>query len=132
LGYEIWREFVYSKLSNKLISSVLIEIERERSENVIEQKFSKSFLSSLITLDSNQMDLYIKDFEDIFIEETKKFYLKERNLINKPMFEYLLHIENLYSEEIKRIHHYINHSTEKRVYLVFLILVERCFCGDSC
>jgi hypothetical protein len=119
LGYEIWREFVYSKLSIKLISSVLIEIERERYGHVIEQKFSKSFLSSLITLDSNQLDLYTNDFEDKFIQETKKFYLKERNLINKPMFEYLIYIENLFSEEIKRIHHYINHKTENRVLSFF-------------
>ena len=62
LGFHIWREKIYTPLSSKLLVSVLTEIERERNGQMIEQKFTKNFLDSLIVLDTNKLDLYVNDF----------------------------------------------------------------------
>eukprot|EP01080_Neovahlkampfia_damariscottae_P006712 gene6712-10877_t len=120
LGFQIWREKVYSLLSKKLLNAVLTEIKRERSGQVIEQKYTKSFLTSLIVLDSNKLDLYISDFENQFMEETKIFYENETKQINKPMLEYLTFIDCLYTDEMKRIIHYLSHNTEEKLNQLFI------------
>lgn len=97
-------------MKNKLIKLINNEIENERCESLINQQNIKISLNSIITLDDGKLNLYTLHFENLFLEQTEKFYQKDSKQ-EFSLIEYIYYLDKRFDEEQKRVIHYLDSST---------------------
>ena len=137
LGQFLYKTNVYDKFKFSSSIALLEVIRKERngesqnrellrdSINVFSTTLSQGVLSSLlpkvyVELGQKQskidMDLYIEDFEQMFIKESREYYrLKSRNWLDQDSCpDYMRKVEQCLSNEKSRLSSYIHvTSTEK-------------------
>lgn len=112
-----WREVLFSKLDEKVMSAVLKIVKKQRDGETIEQAQIKSIVDSFVSLgldetDSTKstLDVYRYHFEKPFIDATHQYYLEEsaQFIAQNPVVEYMKKAETRLEEEKSRVGLYLH------------------------
>lgn len=119
LGLKIFREQVAlsEKIKPRMVALILESIFQERNGEVINRQSLKSITQMLVEIGINSREIYEKEFEQTFLEESAKFYLQEAEsfITQTNCAEYLKKAECRLSEEEERVDHYLDASTEQKI-----------------
>jgi cullin 3 len=122
LGLSLFKENVarFPKIGPRLLDMLLESIRRERCGEVINRvliKHNTQMLVDLGTQNSKQKSVYEEDFEKHFLDASTKFYrVESQNFISEnTASDYLRKAEFRILEEIERVKHYLDASTEQKI-----------------
>lgn len=116
LGLNLWRDVVLRsrRIRERLQGILLNLVHRERSGEVIDRALMRSITMMLVDLGQ---DVYREELEQAFLREASAFYKVEAaefmSSCNCP--EYLCKVERRLSEEVERVAHYLDSSTEVKI-----------------
>ncbi|KAJ8445458.1 hypothetical protein Cgig2_031271 [Carnegiea gigantea] len=127
LGLNLWRDYVIrsSNIQTRLLNTLLELILRERTGEVINRGLMRNIIKMLMDLGSS---VYQEDFEKPFLEVSANFYQAESQRFIEccDCGDYLKKAERRLNEEIERVSHYLNPTSEKKITTV----VEREMIAD--
>ncbi|CAD5111560.1 DgyrCDS859 [Dimorphilus gyrociliatus] len=109
---------VYSQqIRDKLRNILLQMVAQERSGEVIDRIAVKNACSMLMTLGINQRGVYVSDFEDPFLEQSREFYRTEsQNFLSENCASvYINKVEQRINEEATRAEVYLDASTKPNI-----------------
>ncbi|XP_022750656.1 cullin-3B-like isoform X3 [Durio zibethinus] len=116
LGLNLWRDVVIHsyKIQSRLKDTLLENVRRERSGEVIDRGLMRSITKMLMDLGPS---VYQDDFEKHFLEASAVFYrLESQEFIESCDFgEYLKKAERRLNEEIERVSHYLDVRSEVKI-----------------
>eukprot|EP00798_Chlamydomonas_sp_ICE-L_P002801 gene2801-12676_t len=116
LGLELWRDHVVrNKVIGERLISVLLELVcKERNGETTDKSLIRSTTQMLVDLGHA---VYVDDFETAFLAATADFYKKEANeyISSCDCPDYLTKAEKRLTEEVERVKHYLDASTEAKV-----------------
>lgn len=116
LGLNLWRDFVIhsSKIQSRLQDTLLENIQKERSGEVINRGLMRNITKMLTDLGSS---VYQDDFEKHFLDSSADFYrLESQEFIEScDCGEYLKKAERRLNEEIERVAHYLDAKSEAKI-----------------
>ena len=120
LGLTIFRDQVVRcpKIRSHLRELLLDMVARERRGEVVDRGALREACAMLMTLSINDnRRVYIDDFEDPFLEQSREFYKveSERFLAENSASVYIKKVEQRINEEADRAKHYLDPSTEKQI-----------------
>lgn len=104
-------------IKERLLKSLLDMIQRERTGELINRSLIKSITQMLVDIGVNSRNVYEEDFEIPFLEATKDFYYVESQqcISSNSCPDYMRKIENRRREELDRVQHYLDQSSENKV-----------------
>lgn len=112
-----WREVLFTKVNQNVMSAVLKMVKKQRDGETIEQAQIKSIVDSFVSLgldetDSTKstLDVYRYHFEKPFLEATTKYYEEEsaQFVAQNPVVEYMKKAEARLEEEKNRVGLYLH------------------------
>ncbi|KAL3622406.1 Cullin-3A [Castilleja foliolosa] len=116
LGLNLWRDNIIhsSKIQPRLLYTILDLILSERSGDVINRGLMRSIIKMLMDLGSS---VYQEDFEKQFLDVSAVFYRAEsQELIEcSDCGDYLIKAERRLNEEIERVYHYLDTTSETKI-----------------
>ena len=116
LGLNLWRDVVIHsyKIQSRLQYTLLENVRRERSGEVIDRGLMRSITKMLMDLGPS---VYQEDFEKHFLEASSDFYrLESQEFIEScDCGEYLKKAERRLNEEIERVSHYLDTRSEVKI-----------------
>lgn len=127
LGLGLFRDVVirHARIRDRLQNQSLGLVAAERNGELINRALLRQIVAMLVDLGR---DVYTREFEKPFLDETSAFYLREstERLATSSAAEYLLHAEQRLEEEAQRLHHYVDGASEGRLRAA----AERALVGD--
>ncbi|CAH2355087.1 cell division control protein 53 [[Candida] railenensis] len=117
-----WKTHLFNANAKKLIEEVLEQITKQRNNEIVDTSLISSAIKSLVFLGIDVQDLkkpnlvvYIKHFENIFLEKTAEYYTKESNqfLEQHNVVDYMKKCEVRLGEEVSRSNNYLEDHTKK-------------------
>lgn len=117
-----WKNNMFNNHSDQLIEEILIQIEKQRNNEIVDTNLISVAVKSLVYLGIDPQDLkkpnlyvYINYFENHFITETTKYYKQEStNLLEDyNVVDYMKKCETRLNEEISRSNNYLETHTSK-------------------
>lgn len=117
-----WKFNMFNNNANQLISEVLELIEKQRNNEIVETNLISVAIKSLVFLGIDVQDLkkpnlvvYIKHFEQDFLNSTADYYSKESiNFLSQHnVVDYMKKCETRLAEEISRSNNYLEDHTKK-------------------
>ena len=104
-------------IKERLLKSLLDLIYLERTGELINRSLVKSITQMLVDLGVNSRIVYEEDFEQPFLEATRDFYRVESQefIASNSCPDYMRKIENRRKEELDRVQHYLDQSSENKV-----------------
>ncbi|XWS32861.1 hypothetical protein CRYUN_Cryun22dG0026500 [Craigia yunnanensis] len=116
LGLNLWRDVVVHsyKIQSRLQNTLLENVRRERSGEVINRGLMRSITKMLMDLGPS---VYQEDFEKHFLEASSDFYgLESQEFIEScDCGEYLKKAKRRLNEEIERVSHYLDTRSEVKI-----------------
>ena len=121
LALNLWRDFVFYPLHERIVDAAASIIQRERSGLRITTHFVSRMAQGLIELGDLKKGLkgdgncYTACFEQRLLDVTKSFYTKESEefLSANTVVDYMKHVETRLNEETYRVQSYLHGSTLK-------------------
>eukprot|EP01103_Thecamoeba_quadrilineata_P019179 TRINITY_DN765_c0_g1_i1.p1 TRINITY_DN765_c0_g1~~TRINITY_DN765_c0_g1_i1.p1 ORF type:complete len:756 (+),score=129.29 TRINITY_DN765_c0_g1_i1:106-2268(+) len=119
LGLARFRENIarFPKIKDRLLKIILSMIYKERTGEVINRSLLKSTTQMLVDLGVNTRQVYEEDFERHFLESSAYFYRMESQefISSNSCSDYLNKVEARLREELNRVAHYLDPSTEPKI-----------------
>lgn len=128
LGLILWKRNMFKDATSKFTRTALDLIERDRRCEIINTSLIKNLVTSHVTLgfDENNgpkleasINVYKECFENVFIQESEKFYTAEsekklKNSLEEHAFaEYMKWVQQTLEGEKNRVHTYLHPSTDE-------------------
>ena len=115
-GLQIFRDEVcrHPRIQERLLTTLLDMVHRERSGEMVERSLLKTVTSMLVELGR---DVYARDFEAPFLAASATFYQAESQeyVASSSASDYVKKAEVRLSEEADRVAHYLDPSTEAKL-----------------
>ncbi|PRT53872.1 Cullin-1 [Wickerhamiella sorbophila] len=120
----LWRDYLFTSLSQALVEALLQQIESSREGNPAQVTPLQLAISSMVSIgldDQNSkrtsLSFYTKNFEEPFIEATAAYYMAEsqRYLNEHGVVEYMRLVDQRLQEEHQRVAMYLHPNTEERL-----------------
>jgi len=119
LGLSIFKDTVAHapKIKDRLLKMLLSLIHKERTGEVINRGLIKNITQMLIDLGVNSRTVYEEDFEKPFLETSSNFYRVESQefIVSNSCPDYMRKAESRIKEELDRVTHYLDSSTEHKI-----------------
>lgn len=119
LGLELFRENIVRspKIKDRLIKFMSNMIQKERQGEVIDRNLLKHITQMLVDLGINSRSVYDELFERHFLQSSSQFYLIESQeyIASNSCSDYLKKVETRLKEELNRVAHYLDPSTESKI-----------------
>jgi len=119
LGLGLFRENIarHPKIKDRLLTTNLTLIYKERNGEVIDRGLLKSITQMLIDLGINARTVYEDDFEKHFLSVSAQFYQVESQefIASNSCSDYMKKVEIRLKEELARVSHYLDPSTESKI-----------------
>ncbi|KAK2419899.1 cullin-3A [Trifolium repens] len=116
LGLNIWRDVVIhsNKTQSRLLDTLIDLVLKERNGEVINRGLMRNLIKMLMDLG---LSVYQNDFEKHFIEVSKDFYCCESQKFIESCNcgDYLKKAERRLNEEMERVSHYLDPSSESKI-----------------
>ncbi|KAM9836561.1 cullin-3-like [Aulostomus maculatus] len=115
LGLTIFRHTYYSYFQDQLQPTLLDMIARERTGQVVDRGAIRNATQMLIILGVDNPSVYKEDFEAPFLDMSTEFFRVEGQmfLAENDAHIYTKKAEARINEEIRRVEHYLDPSTEE-------------------
>ena len=115
-GLRCFRTHIYEAMKIDTTRAILGLVNDEREGQMIDKTLVKSIVEVYENMGNDNLDAYVQDLEDSFLEATRVFYSQKREeWINDSTPEYLIKAENALAAERNRVSDYMNPSTEAKV-----------------
>eukprot|EP01114_Cavostelium_apophysatum_P003635 TRINITY_DN1368_c0_g1_i2.p1 TRINITY_DN1368_c0_g1~~TRINITY_DN1368_c0_g1_i2.p1 ORF type:complete len:736 (-),score=233.08 TRINITY_DN1368_c0_g1_i2:74-2281(-) len=119
LGLKIFRDSVARspRIKDRLLKMILSMIHKERTGEPINRGLIKNITQMLIDLGINSRTVYEDDFEKSFLESSSNFYRMESQdfIAVNSCSDYMRKVEARIKEELERVAHYLDQSTEPKI-----------------
>jgi len=119
LGLILFRENVVhaSQIKDRLLKTLLSLVQKERAGEVIDRILIKNITQMLIDLGVNSKNVYIEDFEKPLLLTTSSYYQGESQafITTCSCPDYMKKVEVCLKEELERVSHYLDNSTEPKL-----------------
>eukprot|EP01094_Clydonella_sp_ATCC50884_P028172 TRINITY_DN8371_c0_g1_i2.p1 TRINITY_DN8371_c0_g1~~TRINITY_DN8371_c0_g1_i2.p1 ORF type:complete len:738 (+),score=239.95 TRINITY_DN8371_c0_g1_i2:74-2287(+) len=119
LGLVLFRDVVVTcpELKDRLLHTLLSLIRKERIGEAINRSLIKSTTQMLVDLGVNSRRVYEEYFEEAFLESTALFYRVESQefIASNSCPDYMRKVEVRRQEELDRVRHYLDSSSEPKV-----------------
>ena len=104
-------------IKERLLQTLLELVHRERTGELINRSLVKNITQMLVDLGVNNRQVYEEDFEVTFLEATREFYYAESQefIAWNSCPDYMRKVENRRREELDRVQHYLDQSSEPKV-----------------
>ncbi|KAK2365829.1 cullin-3A [Trifolium repens] len=116
LGLNLWRDVVIhsNKTQSRLLDTLIDLVLKERNGEVINRGLMRNLIKMLMDLG---LSVYQNDFEKHFIEVSKDFYCCESQKFIESCNcgDYLKKAERRLNEEMERVSHYLDPSSESKI-----------------
>ncbi|KAK6460725.1 ubiquitin ligase of SCF [Scheffersomyces coipomensis] len=119
-----WKEEMFKPNEEALINELMDLIEKQRNNEIVDTSLISAAVKSLVFLGIDPQDLkktnlmvYVRSFEQKFLEQTKIYYQNESNqfLAKNNVIDYMIKCETRLSEEISRSNNYLEDHTKKHL-----------------
>lgn len=117
-----WKTHMFNNNADQLIEEILVQIEKQRNNEIIDTVLLGSAVKSLVYLGIDTQDLkktnlvvYINYFETKYLESTYEYYKLESNqfLMDHNVVDYMKKCEIRLHEEISKSDSYMEEHTKK-------------------
>ncbi|TFK28108.1 Cullin-domain-containing protein [Coprinopsis marcescibilis] len=113
-GLELFlKHIIRSPIKDNLVAAILHQIQYERDGFVVNRSAIKGCVDVFLWLETDQVTVYKKELEPLFLSESERFYKDESQklLDSCGAPEYLQRVEARFDAEDSRIHHYLSPQT---------------------
>ncbi|KAL4220045.1 Cullin-3 [Mactra antiquata] len=119
LGLKIFRDEVvrYQTINEHLRHTLLDMVAKERRGEVVDRGAVKNACQMLMILGIETRQVYVEDFEQPFLSESREFYQTESQkfLAENSASMYIKKVEARINEEAERATHYLDKTTEEPI-----------------
>jgi len=119
LGLQRYRDIIAraSRIKDRLLKTLLGMIQDERNGRMINRGLIKSVTQMLVDLRFNSKTVYEEDFEKPFLETSAIFFRQESQefISINSCSDYMKKVEHRIKEELERVNHYMDPSTELKL-----------------
>lgn len=119
LGLKIFRDEVvrYQTINEHLRHTLLDMVAKERRGEVVDRGAVKNACQMLMILGIETRQVYVEDFEQPFLSESREFYQAESQkfLAENSASMYIKKVEARINEEAERATHYLDKTTEEPI-----------------
>jgi len=119
LGLHRFRENIARspRIKDRLLKTLLSMIHNERTSRQINRGLIKNVTQMLVDLGINSKTVYEEDFEKPFLETSSNFYRQESQefIVSNSCSDYMKKAEVRIKEELERVNHYMDQSTELKL-----------------
>lgn len=120
LGMLMFCQYVvrYSVIKENLQKTLLDMVKKERQGELIVRQHIRDACQMLVQLGVGSLEVYEDDFEVSLLRQTRDFYRSESEAFlakNPSAILYINKVESRIEEEIARVYHYLNPTTEPKL-----------------
>ncbi|CAL5083358.1 unnamed protein product [Urochloa decumbens] len=118
VGSKSFTTLVFEEPKATVTTIVIAMIDQDREGQIIDRALIKNVLNIYTELGTElKTELYQKDFEDAFVQDTIDYYSKKAQtwIVEDTCPEYMLKAEECLQKEKERVAHYLHSSTEPRL-----------------
>jgi len=113
MGLRLFKERVatHPDIEHKIISGLLLLVEKDRNGDVVDKSMLKNMVHMLL-----ELGMYETSFEVLLLRRTEEFYLEEGNSLigSSDVIEYVLHVERRLKEESERAALYLWEASARK------------------
>eukprot|EP01052_Picozoa_sp_SAG31_P002136 SAG31_NODE_72_length_27821_cov_26.870572_12_plen_453_part_00 len=118
VGMQCFKDVIHESTSADVRTAILDLIQQEREGQQVDHTLLKGVVEIFVEMSmSQELEVYITDFESQFLEDTSAFYAREaqRWLQQDGLPDYLIKAEQHLKLETDRVSNYLHGSTEEKL-----------------
>ena len=119
VGNQEFHNIIFNAVKRDVRAAILELIRKERENEMIDRKLVKQVIEIFVEMGGsrNSLEVYVTDFEDMLLSETRNFYSRESSKwAEEDSFpEYMGKAEDRLQQETQRVANYLHSSTEEKL-----------------